>query len=108
MPYYSQDTKQYNSGDQQFGEIEVPERPSPYHVWNASAWQLDKEAWLNEHVRPKCAALLDEMDLRYCNSSNWDDMSPAKRKEWKEYKKAVKALPDTIDYNNPVWPVRPA
>jgi len=98
----------YYEGDRQGNDVMVPVRPSPYHIWNVSAWQLDKQAWLDGEVKPKRDALLDEMDLRYCNASNWDDMTGAKRKEWKDYKKALKALPDTLDPNNPVWPVRPS
>lgn len=107
MPYYNPKTMVVHDGDKQPGEILVPARPSPYHAWNVSAWQLDKEAWLQGEVRPKRDALLDEMDLRYCNASNWDDMTGQERKKWKDYKKALKDLPATIDPYNPVWPKRP-
>lgn len=107
MPYYNPQTKIVNHGDKQLGEIEVPDRPNQYCDWNGEAWQFNREAWLNGEIRPKRNALLDETDLHYCNASNWEDMTSQERKNWKDYKKALKDLPGTIDPNNPVWPTRP-
>lgn len=49
MPFYNPETKEYNGGEQQPGEIEIAiERPSPYHkpVFTAkgkfSKWELDE------------------------------------------------------------------
>lgn len=83
------------------------ERP-PFHIWDSNAWKLDVEAWLDGEIRPKRNALLDEVDLRHCNAEKWSDMTAAKKAEWKAYKQALKDLPETIDQNNPVWPVMPS
>jgi len=81
---------------------------SAYDEWNGTLWVKNTAKWLDGEVRPLRNKLLDEVDIKHCNASNWEDMTASKRQEWKTYKKALKDLPDTINPENPVWPTRPA
>ena len=42
--YYIDASGAYYEGDQQPNSIKVPQRPSPNHKWDGSAWQLDAKA----------------------------------------------------------------
>lgn len=64
-------------------------------------------AWLNSEIRPRRNQLLDEVDLKYCNAERWDSMTITLKEAWAAYKQALRNLPDTIDHDNPVWPVMP-
>jgi len=99
----------YYEGDRrQEQDAEVSQRTSPYHEWTDNAWELDREAWLDGDIRPRRDQLLDEVDLKYCNAERWDSMTITLKEAWSAYKQALRDLPDTIDHDNPVWPMMPA
>jgi len=107
-PYYAKQPK--NILNKTVTSIEIKKPPTKYHeIYNDDgkpAWRLNKELWLNKKVRPKRNALLDEADLRYCNAESWSKMSTEEKTKWSEYKQALRDLTETIDFNNPVWPVK--
>jgi len=109
MAYYiDHDTGVYYGPDRiDPRDIEVPERPSPNHTWTGDTWEFDRAAWLDGTIRPERDRLLDEADLKYCNAERWDSMTITSKEAWAAYKQALRDLPDTIDYDNPVWPTMP-
>jgi hypothetical protein len=82
-------------------------RPSVYHVWSGSEYVLDREAWLNSVIRPQRDQLLDAADLKHCNADKWESMTEEQKTAWRAYKQALRDLPASIDYDNPVWPTIP-
>jgi hypothetical protein len=68
--------------------------------------EADKQKALST-IRTKRDELLDQADIKYCNSEKWESMTPEKKQEWKDYKKALKDFPSHCDPFNPVWPVKP-
>ena len=44
MGYYINKDGNYYEGDRQGEDAEVPQRPSPYHVWQDGEWVDDKKA----------------------------------------------------------------
>ncbi|MEN6617362.1 MAG: phage tail assembly chaperone [Syntrophorhabdus sp.] len=98
----------YYEGDRRnHQDAEVSQRPSLYHKPAGALWELDREARLYGEIRPERNRLLDETDLKYCNAERWDSMTITLKEAWSSYKQALRDLPDTIDYDNPVWPVMP-
>ena len=88
-------------------EIEEPE--NEYSIPSKDendefVWEFDKEKWLNDDVRPKRNALLDDIDIRKCNAINWSYMTADEKEKWKLYKEALKDLPETIEYDTQVFP----
>ncbi|MBP7529303.1 MAG: hypothetical protein KA801_15360 [Syntrophorhabdaceae bacterium] len=107
--YISHTTGEYYEGDRiDCRDTQVTRRPSPYHVWTGELWELDREAWLDGEIRPERDRLLDEVDLKYCNAERWDSMTITQKEAWAAYKQALRDLPDTIDHDNPAWPMMPA
>lgn len=100
------DTGEAYTGDQRdCRDLEIPERPSAYHNWANREWRFDREAWLDTVIRPERDRLLDEADLKYCNSERWDLMGTGSKAAWREYKQALRDLPDTINFGDPAWPM---
>lgn len=108
MSFITKKGEYYEGDKRDSADSAVPCRPSQHHEWSGSEWVLNATAWLDGEIRPKRDDLLDKVDLKYCNAEKWSDMTAAKKAEWKAYKQALKDLPETIDPNNPVWPVMPS
>jgi len=93
------------------GKVGTDFTATPYpgngYKWNRESWELDRAAWLDSDIRPRRNQLLDEADLRHCNAERWDSMTITLREAWVAYKQVLRDLPDTIDHDNPVWPVMP-
>lgn len=83
-------------------------RPSMFHEWTGVEYVLNRERWLDAEVRPIRDGLLNEADLKHCNAEKWESLTPEDKSSWTAYKQALRDLPGTIDYDNPVWPTRPA
>lgn len=81
--------------------------PVPFCTWNGKDWELDKDLWIDEAIRPQRNDLLNEVDLVYCNADKWERMSDEKKAEWRAYKQKLRDLPETIDLKNPVFPKMP-
>ena len=65
------------------------------------------EEWLSTSIRPQRDNLLNQVDIKYCNSEKWENMTQTKKTAWSAYKQLLRELPETIDYNNPIWPTQP-
>ena len=105
--YYYEWRKKKNQSD-----ITVTKRPTRLHkaVFNGLEfveWEVDREKWLDAIIRPKRNDLLDDVDLRRLNADKIETMAIPKKLEWKTYKQALKNLPETINYENPEWPIAP-
>ena len=62
-----------------------------YDEWLIKAKNYDFEQRC-ETVRQKRDMLLNECDIKYCNSELWDLMSENKKTEWREYKRALRDI----------------
>ena len=96
----------------EYDSWEVPDRPSDRHIWNGAKWILDKEKFLKEQLRPERNKRLDEIDIKSCNAEKWEDYTQEQKKALKQYKKALKELPQNLPYeltstDEVVWPVKP-
>ncbi len=89
--------------------IEIENKPGIYSVINIKTgkWIFGTKKWLDTEIRPERNKLLDEVDLKYCNADKWDTMTAPDKAAWRVYKKALKDLPEVIDFDNPVWPKTP-
>lgn len=83
--------------------------PTEYVNWDTAsgAWVIDMEEWLSTSIRPQRDNLLNQVDIKYCNSEKWENMTQTKKTAWSAYKQLLRELPETIDYNNPIWPTQP-
>lgn len=81
-------------------------RPSIHHVLSGSSYVLNREAWLNAEVRPRRNALLTDSD-HYMLPDLYEAMTPTAQTAWKDYRQALRDLPSSIDFDNPVWPEPP-
>lgn len=107
MFWFNSETLCYHGGDQQFGDIAVPERPSSEFDWIESAWIFNRERWLTEVIRPERDYRLDLVDVKYCNAQKWESMTIEQKTAWTNYKQALKDFTITIDPQNIVWPIQP-
>lgn len=76
-------SNEYNGGDQQPGEIEVPDRPSADYMWNGSEWVLKPPAVPDEVTMAQAqqallaSGLLDLVDTKIAT------LSRAAQIDWK-------------------------
>jgi len=106
--YINQKSGYYYQGDRvDPNDPEIPERPSPYHMWVEGAWQFNRDAWLDAVIRPQRNRILDEVDVKYCNADKWEGMTSEQKAAWRAYKQILRDLPDTIDYFGQAWPEMP-
>lgn len=58
-------------------------------------------------IRARRNLLLRESDI-YVLPDRWDSYTTAKKNAWKNYRQALRDLPETtVDPKNPVWPKKP-
>lgn len=108
MEHFVDQKGEYYTGDKRdYKDLEVTQRPSPYHKPVNGEWMLDREAWLDSVIRPSRNELLNKSDITYCNADKWELMTEEQKATWRVYKQALRDLPDTVDYSNPVWPAMP-
>ena len=105
--YYYEWHRKKNKSD-----IIVTKKPSRLHkaVFNGLEfveWEVDREKWLDAIIRPKRNDLLDDVDLRRLNADKIETIAISKKVAWRTYKQALRNLPETINYENPEWPIAP-
>jgi hypothetical protein len=108
-PYYAVEEKKppYAKG---ITQVEIPDPPGEYFTpgiddKNNFIWVPDKARFIAEQIRPERDALLNEVDLKHCNAERWELMTAEEKQAWREYKQALRDLPETVDVKG--WPVKP-
>ena len=51
--------------------------------------------------------LLDEVDIKDCNAEKWELFTDEQKLLWRAYKQQLRDLPETIDLDTPVFPIKP-
>jgi len=113
MGWLNQSTGEYNGGDQQPFEVEVPDRPSAAHRWEGAAWVLDG-ALIAPQVRSERDRLLQEARLRMGPLRDAVELGVATPEEsalllqWKQYRIDLGRIEQQASYPITVaWPVMP-
>ena len=100
-----------------YDEYTLPVKPSAnlaaqidadYSVWLQKAidYEYDTEAG---KVRAYRDVLLDDCDIRYCNPELWSAMGEAEKQAWREYKQALRDIPEQEGFPFSVgFPLLPA
>jgi len=88
-------------------DLDYDPRLSVYHDYSDGEWILNRARWLDTEIRPQRDRMLNNVDTTYCNADKWENMTGAQKQAWREHKQALRDLPATIDYANPVWPTMP-
>lgn len=53
-------------------------------------------------------ALLNKVDVKYCNAEQWELMSEETKEEWRAYKQALRDVPEQEGFPlNIIWPTMP-
>ncbi len=86
--------------------------PTPYSIWDEEkgAWLWNRECWLDEYIRPERNARINAVMWRYerwereerLGLTHQDD-----RQVLDAYVQALCNLPETISFDNPVFPTEP-
>jgi hypothetical protein len=50
---------------------------------------------------------LDKVDIKYCNAEKWELFTDEQKLLWRAYKQQLRDLPETIDLDAPVFPIKP-
>lgn len=82
-------------------KIEIEERPDKFHKYERG-WKPDTEKWLNVVARPKRNALLNEIDMKYCNPERWETMTAEEKKHWKTEKQRLRDFPEVSTYGTTI------
>ncbi|NLG85170.1 MAG: hypothetical protein GX493_11325 [Firmicutes bacterium] len=87
-------------------DIEVPERPTPYHKWDweAMAWVKGQEEFMRQ-VRARRNQLLCLTDWTQLPDA---PLTEEERAAWREYRQALRDLPSKVAGEDVPWPEPPA
>ena len=80
---------------------------SNFDAWVAKGSNKEKQS-KSDKIRSYRNKLLNDCDLKYCNSEKWNNMNKQKQKQWVEYKIALRDITaqDGFPYKV-VWPKIP-
>lgn len=89
------------------------EKPIPFSLWGGSKWVFDKQLWLDAAIRPERDARITGVMYRYQRHEREKRLaipfsdSVEKIHELDVYIQALCDLPETITFEDPVFPVEP-
>jgi hypothetical protein len=70
----------------------------------------ERDARLKERtlrkLRGRRDRILRDIDWRF-GAAHWASLTEAEKQAWQDYRQALLDLPETIDLDDPVWPVPP-
>jgi hypothetical protein len=88
------------------GDVEVSQKPNIYGEWVNGEWIFNKEKWLDIDIRPERDIRLQKTDI-YMFLDKWNQLAEAEQTQLLAYRQALRDIPETISYDNPVWPIKP-